>query len=96
MFDRVSLVGQAICDRLGDILTALEQEERKTEEIGAELGALGGQVVEPEKLRQAVEEFNAMWGELFPRERARVLALLLEAVEFKAGSEEVRLTFPRG
>ncbi len=37
-----------------------------------------------------------IWAELFPQERARVLALLLECVEFDAEFGEVEITFRPG
>ena len=37
-----------------------------------------------------------MWSELFPAERARVLALLLERVEYDAQKGEVAITFRAG
>ena len=49
--------------------------------------------MDSEALRRAIEEFDGVWEELFPRERARVLRLLLEAVEFNARRAEVKLTF---
>jgi hypothetical protein len=37
-----------------------------------------------------------LWAELFPKERARLLGLLLREVEFDADSGEVAITFRAG
>jgi site-specific DNA recombinase len=84
---------RAILDRLGDILPGLEAKDREAEELRAELDALDGQPVDAGALRQAIEKFDGVWEELFPRERARVLGLLLEVVEYEASRAEVRLMF---
>ncbi len=45
----------------------------------------------PDELRQALEDLEPVWAELFPAERSRVLALLIERVEFDAEAGEVAI-----
>ena len=65
-----------------------------------ELAGLKLGVLDADELRQALEDLEPIWTELFPKERARILALLLEQVEFDAAEGEVAITFrpgaPRG
>jgi len=46
-----------------------------------------------EELQRSVEEFDELWEELFPGERARMLGLLVERVEYEARVEGVGLKF---
>jgi site-specific DNA recombinase len=84
---------RAIVAELGELALAIEGKEGEEAALEGELDAINGQTIDPEALRQAIEEFSAVCRELFPPERARVLALLLEAVEFNASRTEVKLTF---
>lgn len=61
-----------------------------------DLAALGAGALDPEELRRALEEFEPLWGQLSPPERARVLALLLDRVTFDAESGEVEIRFRPG
>ena len=45
---------------------------------------------------ELLADLEALWEELFPAERARVLSLLLERVEFDGAGGEVAITFRPG
>jgi site-specific DNA recombinase len=47
-------------------------------------------------LGAALADLEPIWEELFPAERARILALLLERVEFDGAGGEVAITFRPG
>lgn len=49
-----------------------------------------------EDLRRALAELDPIWAELFPAERARVLALLIDRVDLNASSGDVEITFREG
>ena len=72
----------------------------RIEEGRCELIALESGAIDIDDLRASLKELDPIWGELFPRERARVLSLLLERVEFHGAMGEVVLAFrpgvPRG
>lgn len=58
--------------------------------------AIDGDVLDENVLRDALASFDPVWDELFPREKARVLALLIERVVYDARSYDVRITFRPG
>ena len=58
-----------------------------------DLAALKALVIDEADLAQALADFEPVWEELFPAERARVLNLLLERVDYNAPTGCVRLTF---
>ncbi len=49
-----------------------------------------------EELRRALAEFDPVWEVLFPAERARVLALLVDRVDLNAATGDVEITFREG
>ncbi len=49
-----------------------------------------------EELRRALAELEPIWSELFPAERARVLALLIDRVDLNATTGDVEITFREG
>jgi site-specific DNA recombinase len=85
-----------LLQRLDELDHALSEAGHRASAARAELQALELGQVHPEELRVALEDLEPIWRELFPRERARVLALLLERVEFDAAAGEVALTFRAG
>jgi site-specific DNA recombinase len=85
------------------LLPRWEEADRELAEIAQreadaqrELAALDAGAIDQEDLKAALEDFEAVWAELFPKERARMLALLLERVEFDAQAGDVAITFRRG
>ena len=86
----------ALLERLGEVEQALQEATERAEEARAELTALEAQVLDEADLRAALGSFDPVWSELFPRERARVLHLLIEQVEYDAAAGEVAITFRPG
>ncbi len=86
----------ALAQCLGEKDEELRAVERRQLEVRAELAALDTGSVDPDDLREALADLEPIWAELFPRERARVLALLIEEVRFDASHEEVEITFRPG
>ena len=80
--------------RRGD--DALAAAENRVQEARAELTALKSRVIDEDDLRKAVEAFDPVWDQLFPREKARILHLLLEKVEYHAKGGRVEIEFRPG
>jgi site-specific DNA recombinase len=51
---------------------------------------------DPDELRAALRELDSIWAELFPAERARVMALLIEEIRFDATTGNTAITFREG
>lgn len=51
---------------------------------------------DPEAIRAALRDLDGIWAELFPAERARVLALLIEQIRFHAPTGDVQIHFREG
>ena len=84
---------QAFYARLGEIHVALENKEAEEAGLRAELAGLDGSAVDRQELRVRLEEFDELWEELFPGERARMMRLLVEGVACKARDGNVLLRF---
>jgi site-specific DNA recombinase len=87
---------KAIVAELGELAVALESKEAEEARLRAELEALAAGAVDRKDLRQALEEFEELWEDLFPGERARMLGLLVIEVQYEARQGEVRLRFRPG
>jgi site-specific DNA recombinase len=74
----------------------LERIGARAVEVRDELQALELGGIDAADLREAITDLDAIWGELFPRERARVLALLIEEVRYDAPRGEVEIVFRAG
>ncbi len=86
----------AVARRLGEGDDELRAVERRQAEVRAEVAALDTGSIDPEELREALADLEPIWAELFPAERARILALLLERVEYDAAAGEVEIVFRPG
>ncbi len=82
------------------ILEQLQQLEREiTEtsqaltEVKHELLALTARKVSMKEFRAALELFDPVWEVLYPIERARILRLLIEQIDFNAGTGKIGITF---
>lgn len=79
-------------DRDGDADRLAKIDARLTE-IAEELAVLQTAAVDKRDLVRALEMFDEVWACLFPREQERVIALLVERIEFDAARETVAVTF---
>ena len=74
------------------IAHAVREEDAAKRELRAlKLGEIG-----PDELRDVLVDLEPIWTELYPAERQRVLALLIERVEFNGAAGEVTITFRPG
>ena len=83
-------------ERLREVDDHVGTVARQAEEVRNALTALDLGVIDPDELRRALEDLEPIWDELFAKERARVLSLLLEEVVYDAAAGEVAITFRPG
>jgi site-specific DNA recombinase len=67
------------------------QLDGRLEEVGQALAALDQQVVSRDEVAKALADFDPVWDALVPKEKASLLALLIERVEYDG--TEVAITF---
>lgn len=86
----------ALAERLGERDEELRAVERRREAVREELAALSTGTIDADELQEALADLEPLWAELFPAERSRILALLLERIEFDGAGGEVAITFRPG
>lgn len=87
---------EALLPRLGEVESKLQQLQRRCETAKGELAALESQVIDEGDLLQALASFDPIWDALFPREKARILHLLIERVAYDVQAGEVEISFRPG
>ncbi|MEZ4495169.1 MAG: hypothetical protein R3C29_17875 [Dehalococcoidia bacterium] len=65
-------------------------------EIDAQLAALDRHGNEAEEVAAALRDFDAVWRALHPRERERLVRIIIEKVNFHGTSGEVEITWREG
>ena len=73
-------------------MTATSAERRATV-VRDEIATLRRQLVDEDELTAALAQFDPVWEALSPQEQARVLALLIDRVDFDGQSGDASITF---
>lgn len=88
---------RSITERLGEIDTRAAELERRLTEIQDALAQLERTSVDPDQAAQAMTQFTPLWEALTSTERARLVHLLIERVDYDGVGDEVSITFrPNG
>jgi site-specific DNA recombinase len=77
----------------GDAGDHLGKIEARLVEVAEELAVLQGASIDKRDLARALALFDEVWACLFPREQERIIALLIDRIDFDAGRETVAITF---
>jgi len=85
--------GTRIADQLAEVQERLRAAEGALADAERRLDAIRDTRVDDTDLMAAVGAFDPVWDALFPRERERIVKLLLESIDVGAGAEEMRLNF---
>ena len=95
--DTVSRVeGDAADAVAGELAKAQERAtalELRLAEVEAELVGLDGQAVDREGLTRALAEFDPIWDVLLVPERERVIALLIEKIDYRGDTKELAINW---
>ena len=76
-----------------DMLMSFAEREMLAERTRDKIAAIERQHVSLVDAHRTLSLFDPVWDVLLPRERARILGLLIEAVEYDGNQGEVALTF---
>ena len=79
--------------RLRELEDTIRDLAAKSEEIRSELAAIETEAIDEEDLKKALADFDAVWSELTLKERARVVALLVEEVVYDSQTDEIAISF---
>lgn len=95
----VAAAREAQRSRLAELRAAIAEakgDPAATQALKAEARALKGAALREADLRAALRSFVPVWDALFPAERARVLGLLIERVEYHAQRGELTIRYRPG
>ena len=83
--------------RIAELNEAIASDQRSEKQLQKKLESLRGQQIDPDEAKGMLVDFDEVWGNLIPREQARLLKLLIETVEYDSASQSVSVTFrPNG
>ena len=83
----------AVEERLAELDEQLTTVKKREAEVAAEIDTLAEGTIDEAQMRRVMADFHAVWNHLQPRERHRVLRLLLARVRFDGGAGELHLDF---
>jgi site-specific DNA recombinase len=81
----------SLTTRLGELDERAEQLETRLGEVADALAALDRQALSRDDVAKALADFDPVWEALVPREKASLLALLVDRVEYDG--TDVAITF---
>ena len=85
--------GHAVCGRLADLHERLAGAQRRLTEINEQVTALRSTLVNEMEVKQALAAFDPIWEALTPRERVRLVQLVVERVDYDGAAGKIKLTF---
>ena len=87
------VAANAIAGRLGEVDEQIGKLEVRHAEVASQLAAMTTDLVDENELRAALQQFTPVWDEMLPKERARVLRLLIEEVRYDGQAGELEIVF---
>jgi len=82
-----------VTSRIADLNERIREAERRRPELDARIAELERETVSRAEAEAAFADFDALWSNLIPREQARLLNLLIAAVDYDAEAGTVAVTF---
>jgi site-specific DNA recombinase len=80
-------------ERLSELDEQAHQLERRVAELRDELAVIEREAVSPDDVQRAIALFEPIWDMLFPRERSRILHLLLASAVYDGIKGELEFQF---
>ncbi|MBP3954770.1 recombinase family protein [Gemmata sp. G18] len=79
--------------RLADLHARIEAAEHRAAKVREHIRTVTSQLIPEDDAARALAAFDPVWGTLTPLERARVIALLVEKVEYDGRDGQVTVSF---
>ena len=79
--------------RLADLQERIRGAERRATEIREQVLGLSRSTVNEHDVAKAMAMFDPVWDSLTPREKARIIQLLVERVDYNGTTGKVAITF---
>ncbi len=85
--------GKAATGRLADLRDRLRDAEQRATQIDDQITCASQRSIDEDELVGAIEAFDPVWDALSPREKERLVHLLVKQVAYDAGQETISVTF---
>jgi len=83
----------AISERIGEVDMQIATVVARQEEAARLLAALDRGIIDEHAIRTTLEQFDSLWDAMTPRERQRVLQLLIAEVRYDGRAGELEIDF---
>jgi site-specific DNA recombinase len=80
-------------ERLDQVAGEIETADSRLSDLRRQHSSLQQQEIDTEDLTQAIGQFDPIWDALLPRERVRIVRLLIQQVDFDGGTGTMGITF---
>jgi site-specific DNA recombinase len=90
---KLAVVPMPDATRLADVTELLRKAEQRMTAVNVGIVALQHEHVDQVEVAAALSAFDPVWGELSPKEQARVIQLLVERVAYDGKQGTVAITF---
>ncbi len=78
---------------LGRLQDEIRERQQEAAEINAQIARVRQRMLNPDELAGAIEAFDPLWETLPPGQRAKLIHLLIERIEYDGADETISLTF---
>jgi site-specific DNA recombinase len=79
--------------RLGCLQNTMREEEQEVARLNEQIAAIQSRMLKPDELAGAVGAFDPLWQSLPPTQRATLIHLLVDRVEYDGSAETLSVTF---
>jgi len=83
----------SVAGQLADLQERISVVERRSADIVEKLAVQNQQLIDEQEIRAALSLFDPVWESIAPREKVRIVRLLVERVGYDGDKETVALTF---
>lgn len=85
--------GQVNTAHMADLNEQIREAEQRVTHLREEILALQGTMIDEDELRSTLSIFDPIWDSLTPKERVRVMQLLIERIGYDPEASKISLTF---
>lgn len=79
--------------RLADLQDRVRETERRATNVREEMLKMEGERIDGDQITTALSRFDPMWDALLPKERVRIMQLLIERVVYRGEGHKVAVSF---
>ena len=87
------VAADALMARLGEAQARLATIDARSRDVAERLEAVASEVIHPDDLGRALEQFTPIWDVLAAQEKERIMRLLLDRVDYDGRNDQLKLTF---